>query len=206
VYPEKLIAMEVCEQDLVLCAWPCKTSDFSDHDGAELMHRIRKKKKSKRKIRIKRRVAPRRATGRRVRIRRQKGGAVAPMSSQTLRTKPSKGRKIVVVRKRRRSGKSRSAAKPNKRLKGGIYVLSAEGYQLVANPSRRQAQESSRHLIGISRFLRKNDTTALKQFRGKRIGGIELLTDPTRIREFADGDEIKLDGLYRDQRGHGRRK
>jgi hypothetical protein len=171
------------------------------------MSRIQIKRKSKRKnrIRIKRRSASRQATVSRVRIRRQKRGTVLPVASRKFRTQPHKGRKIA-VRKSRRSAASLSAAKTNKRLKGGINVFGRDGYLPVTNPSARQSKLSSRHLIEISRFLRTHDARPLKQFRGKRIAGIELLTDPTRLREFADADLVKLDGLYRDQRGHGRRK
>jgi hypothetical protein len=169
------------------------------------MRRIRIKKKSKRKIRIKRRGAPRRVTASRVRVRKPRRGESLPKAARTLRPKPRKGRKIV-VRKRRRFSSSRSAAKRSERLKREINVFGAEGYQPLADPSPRQAKLSSRHLIAINRFLRTGDTKPLKQFRGRRIAGIELLTDIKRIREFADADEVKLDGLYRDQRGHGRRK
>jgi hypothetical protein len=164
------------------------------------MHRVRIKKKSKRKIRIKRGGAGRRVTASRVRIRRPKRGTVSPAASRTLRTETRKGRRIV-VRKRRRT-----AAKRTARSRREINVFAAEGYLPVTDPSSRQAKLSSRHLIEISRFLRIGDAGPLKQFRGKRIAGIELLTDPKRLREFADADLVKLDGLYRDQRGHGRRK
>jgi hypothetical protein len=33
------------------------------------------------------------------------------------------------------------------------------------------------------------------------VGGVELLTDPDRLRELADAGLVKLDALYRDQRG-----
>ena len=169
------------------------------------MRRIRIKKKPKRKTRIKRRSAPRRVTASRARVRKPRRGESLPKVSRSLRTKPRKGRKIV-VRKRRRFTSSRSAAKRNVQSKGEINVFGAEGYQPVADASPRQAKLSSRHLIAINRFLRTGDTEPLKQFRGKRIAGIELNTDLKRIREFADADLVKLDGLYRDQRGHGRRK
>jgi hypothetical protein len=172
----------------------------------EPMHRIRRKKKPKRKIRLKPRSPPRRATGRRVRIRGHKRGTVAPMSSGTLRTEPNKRRRIVVVHKRRRSAAGRSAAKRPARSRREINVFATEGYQPVPNPSPRQAKLSSLHLIAVNRFLRTGDTEPLKQFKNRRIAGIELLTDPKRLREFADADLVKLDGLYRDQRGHGRRK
>jgi hypothetical protein len=171
------------------------------------VRRIRIKKKSKRKIRIKRRIAPRRVTASRarVRVRKPRRGESLPKASRTLRPKPRKGRKIV-VRNRRRFTSSRSAAKRSERLKREINVFGAEGYQPIADASPRQTKLSSRHLIAINKFLRTGDTKPLKQFRGKRIGGIELLTEPKRIRDFADVDLVKLDGLYRDQRGHGRRK
>jgi hypothetical protein len=197
--------MEVCEQDLVLSTWPCKASDFSDHDGAELMHRIRIKKKSKRKIRIKRRSAPRRIATSRVGV--HKPGRRKSLSKAVRKPRPQsrKGRKIV-VRKRRLQVSGRHAAKRTKQSTRDIYVFGPEGYQLVADPSPRQAPLSSAHLIAIHRFLRTRDTTWLRPFQGKRIAGIDLLTEPKRLREFADADLVKLDGLYRDQRGHGGRR
>jgi hypothetical protein len=169
------------------------------------MRRIRIKKKSTRKIRIKRRSAPHRVTASRVRVRKPGRRKSLPKATRNLRTKPRKGRKLI-VRKRQRSASRRYAVKRSRQSKSEINVFGAEGYQPVAEASPKQAKLSSQHLIAINRFLRTGDTESLKQFRGKRIAGIELLTDPKRIREFADADLVKLDGLYRDQRGHGRRK
>ena len=67
--------------------------------------------------------------------------------------------------------------------------------------SSKQPQLASDHLIAVGRFLRTGDTEWLKPFVGKRVGGVELLTDPDRLHEFADADLIKLDSLYRQQRG-----
>jgi hypothetical protein len=168
------------------------------------MRRIRIKKNSKRKIRIKRSRAPRRVTASRERLRAPGTRKSLAKAARNGRSKPRKGRKIV-VRKRQRSITRRFAVKRRRRSKREIYVFTADGYQLVADASPRQAKRSSQHLIAINRFLRKDDTEPLEQFQGRRIAGIQLLTDPKRIREFADADEVKLDGLYRDQRGHGRR-
>ena len=33
------------------------------------------------------------------------------------------------------------------------------------------------------------------------MGGVELLTDPDRLHDFADAGLVKLDALYRDNRG-----
>ena len=169
------------------------------------MRKLKTRRKPKRKIRVRHPNASRRAAAPRVRIRRSKRAQSLPKDTRNLRTKPRKARRIV-VRRRRSSASSRSFAKRIERLKREINVFGAEGYQPVAKASSRQSKLSSRHLIEISRFLRTGDTGPLKKFRGKRIAGIELLTDPKRIREFADADLVKLDGLYRDQRGHGRRR
>lgn len=170
------------------------------------MRRIRIKKKSKRKFRIKRRNAPSRAAASRVRVRKPRRGKSLSKATRSLRTQPRKGRKIV-VRKRQRSVSRRSVTTKSKRSKVEINVFGAEGYQTVVGPTSRQARLASRHLNAINRFLGKTgDTEALRPFQGKRIAGIELLTDPRRLREFADADEVKVDGLYRDQRGHARRR
>ena len=170
-----------------------------------LMRRIRIKKKSKRKFRIRRRSAPRRAAASRVRVRKPGRGKPPSKTTRSPRT-PSRKRRKIVVRKRRRSVSRPHEAKGAARSRREINVFGSEGYQPVPNPSSRQAKLSSRHLIEINRFLRTGDSESLQQFRGRRIAGIELLTDPKRIREFADADEVRLDGLYRDQRGHGRRR
>ncbi len=82
-----------------------------------------------------------------------------------------------------------------------LNVLSFDGYVPVVVRSSKQAKLDSRHLIAVSRFLRTGDTDLLKPFIGMRVGGVELLTDPDRLREFADAGLVKLDALYRQNRG-----
>jgi len=81
-----------------------------------------------------------------------------------------------------------------------LNVLSFDGYVPVVVRSSKQAKLDSRHLIAVSRFLRTGDTELLKPFVGKRVGGVELLTDSNRIHELADAGLIKLDALYRENR------
>jgi hypothetical protein len=82
-----------------------------------------------------------------------------------------------------------------------LNVLGFDGYVPVVVRSSKQAKLASRHLIAVGRFLRTGDTEALKPFVGKRVGGVELLTDPDRLRELADAGLVKLDALYREHRG-----
>ncbi len=82
-----------------------------------------------------------------------------------------------------------------------LNALGWDGYVAVSVRSSKQAHLASEHLIAVNRFLRTGDFEWLKPFVGKRVGDIELLTDPDRLHVFADADLIKLDSLYRDQRG-----
>ena len=107
----------------------------------------------------------------------------------------------IVGKQLRRSASGRYSATSGDTLRRDINVFSREGYVPVTVRSSKQPQLASEHLIAVSRFLRTGDTEWLKPFVGKRVGGVELLTDPDRIHEFADADLIKLDSLYRQQRG-----
>jgi len=80
-------------------------------------------------------------------------------------------------------------------------VLGTDGYQSVVVRSSNQAQLASAHLVAANRFLRTGDVEWLKPFIGKRVGGVELLTDPNRLQILADADLVKLDALYRNQGG-----
>jgi len=111
------------------------------------------------------------------------------------RSKARGGTRYVRQRVKARSGHGRP-----------IYVLGFEGYVPVTVRSSKPAKLASQHLIAVSRFLRPpGNTGLLKPFIGKRVGGVELLTNPERLRELADAGLVKLDGLYRDYR-RGRRE
>ena len=137
--------------------------------------------------------------------RMRKRGESLSKAARAMHTTPRTVRKFVGSQLRRAIS-GRYSATSSDRLKREINVFGMEGYEPVTVRSSKQARLASEHLITINRFLRTGDTEQLKRFRRKRIAGVELLTDPKRIREFAEADLVKLDGLYRDQRGHGYRK
>jgi len=95
----------------------------------------------------------------------------------------------------------RYAAKRGDTFRRDVNVLGADGYVPVSLRSSNQARLASQHLIAVGRSLRTGDTESLKPFVGKRVGGVELLTDPDRLDVFADAGLVKLDALYRGQRG-----
>ena len=93
-----------------------------------------------------------------------------------------------------------SRYKRERRYSANLNVLGFDGYVPVVVHSFKQAQLASHHLIAVSRFLRTGDAELVKSFDKKRVGGVELLTDPDRLSMFADADLLKLDGLYREHR------
>jgi hypothetical protein len=101
----------------------------------------------------------------------------------------------------RRGTSGRYSATRGDRLRRDLSVLGTDGYEPVVVRSSNQAQLASSHLVAVNRFLRTGDTKWLKPFVGKRVGGIELLTNPDRLEVFADAGLVKLDALYREQRG-----
>ena len=86
-------------------------------------------------------------------------------------------------------------------LRRDLSVLGFDGYQPVVVRSSKQAHLAAEHLVAVGRFLRTGDAEWLKPFIGRRVGGVELLTDTDRIQVLGDADLVKLDGLYRSNRG-----
>jgi hypothetical protein len=103
-------------------------------------------------------------------------------------------------RQLRRGPSGRYLATPADTLRRDLNVLGFDGYVPVSVRSSKQAQLASEHLIAVGRFLRTGDSEWLKPFIGKRVAGVELLTDPDRLRELAEAGLIKLDSLYRNNR------
>jgi hypothetical protein len=112
----------------------------------------------------------------------------------------------LVGKQLRRGASGHYSATSGDTLRRDLNVLGPDGYVPVAVRSSKQAQTASEHLIAVSRFLRTGDTEWLKPFVGKRVGGVELLSDPERLHEFAEADLVKLDALYRENRGGRREK
>lgn len=115
------------------------------------------------------------------------------------RTTPRTVRKLVGKQLRRGTSGHYSATRGDT-LRRDLSVLGSEGYVPVTVRSSNQAHLASQHLIAALRFQRTGDAELLKPFIGKRVGGVELLTDPDRLRELANAGLIQLDNLYRQGR------
>lgn len=101
----------------------------------------------------------------------------------------------------KRSTSGRYSATRADTLRRDLTVLGFDGYEPVVTRSSKQAHLAAEHLVAVGRFLRIGDVERLKPFIGKRVGGVELLTDPSRLQDLASADLVKLDALYREHRG-----
>ncbi len=115
-------------------------------------------------------------------------------------TTPRTVRKLV-AKQLKRGTSGRYSATRGDTLRRDLSVLGFDGFEPVVVRSSKQARRAAEHLVAVGRFLRTGDTEWLKPFTGKRVGGVELLTDSDRLHVLADADLVKLDALYRDQRG-----
>jgi hypothetical protein len=164
------------------------------------MRRIRIRRKPNRKIRIRRNAARDRVLAVLARMRNR--GESLSKAARGAHTSPRTVLKHA-CRQLKPGTSGQYSATHDDTIRRDLYVFGFNGYMPVTVRSSKQARLASEHLIAVNRFLRTGDTEWLKRFRGKRFGEIELLTDPERIREFAEADLVKLDGLYRNHRGAG---
>lgn len=168
--------------------WPLRVKELED---------MRKNRKAQNPARL-------RALAALARMRRR--GESLSEAARNEHTTPRTVRKHVGSALRRDKRTRHFVAKSGDTFRRDIYVLSSEGYVPVTVRSSKQTQLASEHLIAASRLLGTGDPEWLKPFVGKRVGGAELLTDPDRLRELADAGLVKLDALYRDNRGGRREK
>jgi hypothetical protein len=121
------------------------------------------------------------------------------------RTTPRAARKYI-AKQLTRGPTGRYVATSGDTLRRDLNVLGFDGYEPAVVRSSKQAHLASEHLVSVGRFLRTGDAELLKPFVGKRVGGVELLTDPDRLQILADVGLVKLDALYRNNPGGGREK
>ena len=110
---------------------------------------------------------------------RSRGESLSQAASLEHTTARSVRQEVGKQLKRGPSG--RYVATAGDTIRRDLNVLGFDGYEPVATRSWKQAQLAAEHLVAVGRFLRTGDTEWLKPFIGKRVGGIELLTDPDRI-------------------------
>jgi hypothetical protein len=79
-----------------------------------------------------------------------------------------------------------------------VEILSDQGAVVVKARSSRQRELAGQHRATFMRVLQGQEPpSALEQYRGKKIGGHELISDYEVLRSFAEaGDVGQLESLY----------
>ncbi len=79
-----------------------------------------------------------------------------------------------------------------------VEIITDLGPQVVNARRSRERELAGRHRAMVIRVLRGLEpASALDQFRGKKVGGQELISDFDRLLEVAQGDVLgQLDSLY----------
>jgi hypothetical protein len=63
-------------------------------------------------------------------------------------------------------------------------------------PTPEAASLIGSHFNAVGRYLATGDPRFLTPFRGRRVAGVELLTDPDRIEQLAARRELDIDDIY----------
>jgi hypothetical protein len=77
-----------------------------------------------------------------------------------------------------------------------MSVLSVDGVRDVDTRGSRVRSLVGRHWNAVRRFGATGDVSALRPFTGRRVGGVELATDPDLIEEYIRQGEIDIDDIY----------
>jgi hypothetical protein len=79
---------------------------------------------------------------------------------------------------------------------GRMAVFGYHGRVDVDVPTARAASLIGSHFNAVGRYLATGDPRFLAPFRGRHVGGVELLTDPLRIEQLAARRELDIDDIY----------
>ncbi len=92
----------------------------------------------------------------------------------------------------------RIRVKPTDRYSARVQVLTNQGALSVTARGSRQRELAGQHRATFMRVLQgKEPPLALKQYRGKKVGGHELISDYELLRSYAQaGDVGQLERLY----------
>jgi hypothetical protein len=91
---------------------------------------------------------------------------------------------------------ARYQATPSDRSYQRMALLSTEGLRDVDTRGSRVRSLVATHWNAIGRFAATGDVAVLAPFEGKRVGGVELATNPDLIEEYLRRGELDIDDIY----------
>ena len=91
---------------------------------------------------------------------------------------------------------SRYEAKKVDRLVRRMVAPTSQGMQRIKVRGSKQATELGKYLSAVGEYLRSGKTKGLEKFKGKRIGGQNLITDLATLRTLAQAGALQLEDIY----------
>jgi hypothetical protein len=82
------------------------------------------------------------------------------------------------------------------RLYRRVHVIGPDGERWIDTRGSRVASTVGEYWNAVRHYLTTGDEAPLEPFRGVRVGGVELQTDPDAIDELARRGEVSFEDLY----------
>lgn len=143
-----------------------------------------------------------RPASREARARALEAVSVARRDNLTIRTAARRvGVSVATVRKYaapalRKDVFGRLVPTEADRLYRRVRVIGPEGEAWVDVRGSRRASLVGEYWNAVRRYLATGDEAPLARFRGARVGGVELQTEPEAIEELARRGEVSFESLY----------
>jgi hypothetical protein len=77
-----------------------------------------------------------------------------------------------------------------------MLVPTALGTSPVAVLGSKQATQLGEYMSAVGKYLRTGNTEGLSAFKGKSIGGHDLITDPEVLNVLAEAGSLQLEEIY----------
>ncbi|MGH9013166.1 MAG: hypothetical protein ACRDZ1_04415 [Acidimicrobiia bacterium] len=82
------------------------------------------------------------------------------------------------------------------RLARSILVMGRDGPTEVVVRGSRAASTAAAHASALEHYVRTGDGSRLREFRGRRVGGVRLVDDPRVLRRLAREGALTFEELY----------
>jgi hypothetical protein len=123
------------------------------------------------------------------------------LASRAERIRPSTVLRYAKSALRKSKGDYR--VKAYDRIPRTLNVVGRKGMQSVAVGSSRKASQIGRYMNAVKKFVRTNNQTDLRMFRGKRVPGTnqKFVVGPATLKRLADAGVLEIDKLYSRTKG-----
>jgi hypothetical protein len=97
-----------------------------------------------------------------------------------------------------RKSKGDYRVKASDRIPRSLNVIGPKGMRITRARGSRAASQIARYMNAVKAFVRTNDQSALRKFRGKRVPGATyaFVVSPTKLKRFADAGVLEIERLY----------